>query len=176
MKNKYKIVRNYLEAITTFPWILEELSLSWVVKQYPSLNISPSACFWQIQEYCASLLELCYSQWISKGKNGRLWIRFGQGCLGKQRKVDHNIILNLPPSFPLLKNHFTLIHQLPPAVWFLLFLYFKNLKSIKMEGCNAWKNSKFHSIFQNYSSAVVASILSICWLIYAKIKNEYNIQ
>lgn len=174
MKNKYKIVRNYLEAITTFPWILE-LSLSWVGKQYPFLNISPSACFWQIQEYCASLLELCYSRCISKGKNGRLWIRFGQGCLGKQRKVDHNIILNLPPSFPLLKNHFTLIHQLPPAVWFLLFLYFKN-QEYQNGRMQCLKNSKFHSIFQNCSSAVVASILSICCLIYTKIKNEYNIQ
>lgn len=147
MKNKYNIVRNYLEAITTFPWILE-LSLSWVGKQYPFLNISPSACSWQIQEYCASLLELCYSRWISKGKNGRLWIRFGQGCLGKQRKVDHSIILNLPPSFPLLKNHFTLIHQLPPAVWFLLFLYFKNQKSIKMEECNAWRIQNFIPSFK----------------------------
>lgn len=39
------------------------------------------------EEYCASLLQLFYSRWIPKGKNGRLWVRFEQECLGKQRKL-----------------------------------------------------------------------------------------
>lgn len=52
---------------------------------------------------------------------------------GKTKQVDHNVTSNFPPSFPLLKNHFTLIHKLPRAV----FSYFKDPKSIKMEEGNA---------------------------------------
>lgn len=86
--------------------------------------------------------SLCYSQWIPKRRNGRLGLRIDQGCLGKQ-KADSNVTLNFPPSFPLLRNHFTLIHQLSQAAWFLLFSDLK--KDIKMGEGNAWKIKHFIS-------------------------------
>lgn len=51
----------------------------------------------------------------SKGGNGRLWVRIGQGCVGKQ-KADSNVTLTFPPSLPFLRNHFswyTNFHQRP---------------------------------------------------------------
>lgn len=135
MKIKCKIVRNqpfliliFLESWRNWAYIMSK-------KAVPFLDCASIRFFMadrskSTASICASLLQLCYSQWIPKGKNGRLQVRFGQGCLERQRKLiimSPQIFLHLFLGLKILLHWYTILHDQSGSFCSHI------LKSVKME-------------------------------------------